>query len=70
MSNLNFQPIFDYLDNTFKPELKQEIKEELVSEFRSDFNRIYQLIDKVLQELTAMRTENSVAGHRISRLEN
>lgn len=66
MTDINFQPIFDYLDNQFKQSLMTEIRDE----FNGKFNVVQISIDAVLKEVVAMRQEWATMHHRFNRLED
>ncbi len=65
MTETNFQPIFDYLDNHFRLEIIQDIEDR----FGSRFDNLANIMDEVLREVVAMREEQTINNHRFLRLE-
>jgi hypothetical protein len=64
-TQINFQPIFDYLDTRFKEEF-----ENFRLEFRAEFDPIKISIDNLSREVKETREELQVANHRVDRLEH
>ncbi len=66
MTEINFQPMFDYFDHVLDKKLSEQ-KQDILSEIRNEFNGRFDGISKQLLDLTQ---EMHVNNHRIYRLEN
>ncbi len=65
MTEINFQPVFDYLENEFKPELKKELRAEIREEFSGPITSIANLAG----EIKSLREDMKISNHRVTRLE-
>ncbi len=68
MSDTNFQPIFDYIDQNSQ-KLKTELKEEILSEVRNEIGDLKTSIANLSVQVKNYHEEMLVSGHRIDRLE-
>ncbi len=64
MSDVNFQPIFDYIDESNK-KLKEELKEEILTEVRSEFGDIKTAVANLSGQVKKYHEEMLVSGHRL-----
>ncbi len=69
MSTINFQPIFDYIDESHD-RLKQELKSEIKTEFHQELGGLKTAIANIAAQLQTNLAEQKVAGHRLNRLED
>lgn len=67
MENTNFQPIFDYIDQS-KKELKEELKLDLAT--KADINALQTSVDKLASRFDKFDTESTVTKHRVERVEH
>ncbi len=65
MSDSNFQPIFDYIDQSNKT-----LKEEILTEVRIELGDIKTSIANLSAQVKQYHEEMLVSGHRIDRLED
>ena len=68
MADINFQPIFDYIDDSNKG-LKEDLKEGLMTEMRTELKDIKTSIANLSAQVKKYHEEMLVSGHRIDRLE-
>ena len=64
MADINFQPIFDYIDGSNKG-----LKEGLMTEMRTELKDIKTSIANLSAQVKKYHEEMLVSGHRIDRLE-
>lgn len=64
MTDINFQPIFDYIDKS-----KAELKEEIMSEVRTELGEVKTAAANLSSQVQKYHEEMLVSGHRIDRLE-
>lgn len=64
MADINFQPVFDYID-----EAKKEIKEDVRVELRAELRDVKTSISNLSSQVKKYCEEMLVSGHRIDRLE-
>jgi len=64
MENTNFQPIFDYIDQTHK-----QLKEDLLVEVGTQLDDIKTSVANLSSQVKKYHEEMLVSGHRIDRLE-
>lgn len=65
MQNINFQPVFDYIDHS-----KEELKEEILTEFNGKLSNINTSIANLATEVRDLKEEVSISNHRLDRAEN
>ena len=65
MADINFQPVFDYIDN-----VKKELRDELIADVRQEMNEVKTSISNLSQQVKKYHEEMLVSGHRIDRLES
>ena len=68
MTDINFQPIFDYLDNSIWG-LKTSLKKEIMTEVRAELSDIKTAIANLSGQVQGYHNEMLVSGHRVDRLE-
>ncbi len=66
MNAINFQPIFDYLDNHFKITLKEEI----MSEVRAEFREVKTTLANLAADVKKHNEEFAVTNYRMNRMED
>lgn len=64
MSDINFQPIFDYIDESNKA-----LKEDLLMEVRGEMRDVKSAIANLSAQVKKYHEEMLVSGHRLDRLE-
>jgi hypothetical protein len=64
MSDINFQPIFNYIDNSIRP------LNEQFGEFRHELSDVKVQVANLAHELSEMRQELHVSNHRLDRIES
>lgn len=64
MADINFQPIFDYIDQN-----NHTLKEEIVVAVRAELREIKTTIANMATDIRTLKEEMFVANHRIRRLE-
>jgi len=64
MSDTNFQPIFDYIDESNKKQ-----KEEILNEIKIDITDVKTAVANLSSQVKKYHEEMLVSGHRIDRLE-
>lgn len=64
MAPINFQPIFDYIDQSINP-LKEEI-----AELRDDVRLIKSTVAQILTDMKDYETDMLAGNYRTKRLEN
>lgn len=64
MSDTNFQPIFDYIDQSNK-----QLKEDILSEVREEIRDVKTSVANLSAQVKKYHEEMLVSGHRIDRLE-
>jgi uncharacterized coiled-coil DUF342 family protein len=65
MTDINFQPIFDYID-----ESNAKLKEEILTEVRSELRDVKTAVANLSGQVKQYHEEMLVSGHRIDRLED
>lgn len=65
MTQINFQPIFDYIDQN-----NQVLKEEIMVEVRAELRGINTRIDNLTGQVKKFNDEMLISGHRLDRLEH
>ena len=65
MSDVNFQPVFDYIDQA-----KNEIKEDILTEVKAELGDVKTSIANLSSQVQKYHEEMLVSGHRIDRLED
>lgn len=68
MSEINFQPIFDYINKALQIALDEQ-KEGLVSIIDQRFLEVTTQIANLSQQVQSFHQEMAVANHRFTRLE-
>ncbi len=63
MDNINFQPIFDYIDNKIR-----ELKEELPS--KTDFQNLQNAVVDLAHRFDKVDQKSTVNDYRLNRVEN
>lgn len=69
MADTNFQPIFDYIDESNK-RLKEDLKTEIVTEVRSELGDIKTAVANLSGQVKGYHEETMAGGHRLDRLED
>jgi len=64
MTEINFQPVFDYIDLKFA-----EFKEDILIEVRAELREMKDQIANLTTKVESTNSEMIVANHRIRRLE-
>jgi hypothetical protein len=64
MSDINFQPIFDYIDNS-----QNELKQDLVSLMDGRFDEVKTQIANLTHQVQRFNDESQVSKYRLDRLE-
>lgn len=69
MSDTNFQPIFDYIDQSNQRQ-KEELQEFVVSQVSAELSDIKTAIANLSGQVKKYHEEMLVSGHRLDRLED
>lgn len=65
MADINFQPIFDYIDQN-----NQVLKEEIMVEVRSELRGMKTNITNLVTEVKNIKDQLIISNHRTTRLED
>lgn len=69
MDQINFQPIFSYIDEANK-QLKEDLKEEIMTEVRAELKDVKTAVANLSHQVQKYHEEMLVSGHRLDRLED
>jgi hypothetical protein len=73
MTEINFQPVFDYIDKTFDLRLDfklDQFKKEFLAEVRAEIRELRDQISNAVAEQKRFNDELHVANSRVGRLES
>ncbi len=65
MADMNFQPIFDYIDQN-----SQKLKQDIMIEVRGELSGMKISLANLSADVKGLREEMAVANHRVKRFED